>query len=96
MSIGLIRWEEIKEVKVYDFNVPNAYTKINQKFLGVMPKDINKLIESQKWPKRNLLRINQNYVDYPINISQNILKISLEDLEKEIEKRLKKSMRNKL
>lgn len=88
-STGLIKWEDIKEVKIYDFEVKNQYGECKQKFLGIVPKDFNKLIESKKWVKNKFLRLNQNYVGAPINIPQNIIKISLEDLEKEIKKRLR-------
>jgi hypothetical protein len=88
LSTGLIKWEDIKEVKIYDFSPANNYTKVHQKFLGILPKNANNFVESQKWLKRNLLRINQNYVDIPINIPENLLNIPLEKLEQEIKKRM--------
>jgi hypothetical protein len=88
LSTGLIKWEDIKDVKIYDFSVSNPYSKTKQKFLGIIPKEIDKYIESQNWLKRNLLRINENYVDIPINIPEHLVDMPLESLEQEIKKRL--------
>ena len=80
VSVGLILWEEIGEVREYRVQ--------NQVFLGIMPKDLEALLEKQSRWKRTAIRANLSMGAAPVNIPQAALGVKVSDLVREIERRL--------
>ena len=80
-SIGFIAWDEIAEVSEYTFQ--------NQTFLGIMPKDLDRLLARMpKW-KRAAIRANLGLGAAPINIPQVVLGVKVSDLVREINVRFR-------
>ena len=85
VSVGFIAWEDIAEVREYTFE--------NQTFLGIMPKDLDKLLAKQpKW-KRTAIRANLKLGAAPVNIPQAMLGVNVSDLAREIETRFRRGSR---
>lgn len=81
VSVGFIAWDEIDEIREYTFQ--------NQTFLGVTPKDLDKVLARQpKW-KRGAIRANVKLGAAPINIPQVTLGVKVSDLLREINVRFR-------
>jgi hypothetical protein len=80
LGVGLLRWSEIADVQIYQF--------LNQRFLGIVPTNVDRVLERQSAMKRWLLKMNQRYfVSAPFNIPENVLPIRLEDVLAQIQRR---------
>lgn len=79
LSVGLIRWEEIAELREYQF--------MNQTFLGIVPKDLSQLLARQSIWKRNAIRANLFLGAAPVNIPQVVLPLTVSELLREIDRR---------
>ena len=79
VSVGLIRWDEIGEVREYRIG--------KQAFLGIFTKDPDALIKKQPRWKRTAIRANMKLGAAAVNIPQSQLGMSLSQLAHEIERR---------
>jgi len=79
LGVGLIRWEEIAELQEYEFQ--------RQTFLGIVPKDLDRLLANQPAWKRSAIRANLALGTAPINIPQVVLPVRVSELLREIEQR---------
>ena len=83
-SIGFIAWDDIAEVREYRYQ--------NQTFLGIMPKDLDRVLAKlPKW-KRAAIRANLGLGAAPINIPQVVLGVKVSDLVREIELRFRPTL----
>ena len=76
LGVGLVRWDEIAELQEYEFN--------GQTFLGVVPKDLDRLLANQPAWKRSAIRANLALGAAPINIPQVLLPLRVSELLREI------------
>ena len=76
LSVGLIRWDEIAQLKVYRFQ--------DQVFLGVQPKDLDSLLARQPAWKRAAIRANCRLGALPVNIPQVALPMPASELMQQI------------
>ena len=72
LRAGFIRWDEIEEIGVHKFR--------GQTFLGIMPKDVERVLARQSSFKRGLMRANMGLGAPPINVPQSVLRIKVADL----------------
>lgn len=72
LSAGLVRWEEIAEISIYKFNM--------QRYLGIVPLDIEAFLQRQPVFKRWLMKINMHTGLAPINIPQITLRMKVDEL----------------
>jgi hypothetical protein len=79
LSVGLIRWDEIDEVREYRVG--------KQAFLGIFTKDPDALIKKQPRWKRTVIRANLKMGSAPVNIPQAQIGMKLSRLADEIERR---------
>lgn len=79
VSVGLIPWDQIGEVREYRVQ--------NQVFLGIVPKDLEALLEKQPRWKRAAIRANLSMGATPVNVPQAALGVKVSDLVREIEQR---------
>jgi hypothetical protein len=75
-SVGLIRWQEISDLVVYEL--------MGQKTLGIIPFDWPALLSKQSRYKQMLLKANADLAAAPINIPQAILPMPVEELQEKI------------
>jgi hypothetical protein len=80
VSVGLIPWDQIREVREYRVQ--------GQVFLGIVPKDLDALLERQPRWKRAAIRANLSMGAAPVNVPQAALGVKVSDLVREIEQRL--------
>jgi hypothetical protein len=74
---GLVRWAEIEEIRLYLY--------LGKKVMGIVPKDKDQFLGRLSYLKRNLLLLNLR-LGYPlINIAEQALDASLEEMVKFIE-----------
>jgi hypothetical protein len=78
-GVGLVRWDEIAELCEYTFQ--------NQTFLGIVPKNLDRVLERQPAWKRTALRANSALGVSPINIPQAVLPMPVSELLREIQSR---------
>ncbi|AWB43562.1 hypothetical protein DCC85_04540 [Paenibacillus sp. CAA11] len=69
---GLIRWEEIRDIELYEF--------MNQSFIGIELYDSDSYLEKQRGLRRLMMNANRGMVQATINISQSSLSTPLEEL----------------
>ena len=81
LGVGLIRWDEIAEMREYTFK--------RQVFLGVVPKDLERLLANQPAWKRSAIRANLALGIAPVNIPQAVLPVRVSELLREISQRYK-------
>ena len=79
VSIGLIPWDQIREVREYRVQ--------DQVFLSITPRDLDALLEKQPRWKRTAIRANLSMGAAPLNVPQAALGIKVSDLVREIEQR---------
>ena len=79
LGVGLIRWGEIAELREYEFK--------GQIFLGVLPKELDRLLARQPAWKRSAIRANLALGAAPINIPQAVLPVRVADLLRDIRQR---------
>ena len=79
VSIGLIPWDQIGEVREYRVQ--------DQVFLSIMPKDLDALLETQPRWKRTAIRANLSMGAAPLHVPQAALGVRVSDLVREIEQR---------
>lgn len=72
VGAGWLKWSEIKDVKIYRF--------MAQRFLGIVPVDLNAVLGRMSGWKRVLMRTNTRLVEAPFNVPEAALPLSLEDL----------------
>ena len=72
LGAGMLRWSEIADVKIYSF--------MNQRFLGIVPHNLDKVLQRQGAVKQLLIRVNGGLVDSPFNIPENALPVTLEEI----------------
>lgn len=77
-SVGLIKWDNISEIFGYNY--------LGNKFLGIIPKNINNVLLKQGKIKKFSINITKRLAKAPINISENTLPITIEELLSEINK----------
>jgi hypothetical protein len=76
LGVGFLAWEEIAEMRVYQQG--------RQTFLGIMPKDVDALLDRLPAWQRWVVRDNLASGAAPINIPQVVLPISAVDLLRKI------------
>lgn len=86
VGIGWIKWDEIEEIFPYEF--------MGQIFLGIIPKDINMILNRQGIFKKAIMKINKGFVKAPINIPGNILPISINNLINQIKEHYNVKIKN--
>jgi hypothetical protein len=79
VGVGMLRWSEIAEVKIYSF--------MKQRFLGVIPTNLDEVLQHQNTVKRWLMRVNRGLVEAPINVPESALPVTLEDILSQINAR---------
>ena len=79
LSVGLIRWDEIAELREYQFK--------RQTFLAVIPKDADRLLARQPAWKRSAIRANLAIGAAPVNIPQSVVPVRISELLHEIRRR---------
>jgi hypothetical protein len=72
VGAGWLKWSEIKDVKINRF--------MSQRFLGIIPVDLNAVLGCMSVWKRVLMRTNARLVEAPFNVPEAALPLSLEDL----------------
>ncbi|MFC7679632.1 STM3941 family protein [Paenibacillus sp. GCM10028914] len=72
IQAGVIKWEDIKEIKLYSM--------MNQRMIGIILYHPENFMSKQSGFKKLLMRANQGLVDTPINIAESSLPISLDEL----------------
>lgn len=72
VGVGLLKWCDIKEIGVYYY--------MGQKFLGIEPMNPEEILSSIPKYKQGLLKMNRGLGTALINIPQNAIKISLEEI----------------
>ena len=72
VGAGWLKWSEIKDVKIHRF--------MSQRFLGIVPVDLNAVLGRMSVWKRVLMRTNARLVEAPFNVPEAALPLSLEDL----------------
>jgi len=72
VGAGMLRWEEIAEVVVYDF--------MGQRILGIVPVDAEAVIARQRLLRRLSMRISRGMGLPPFNIPQATLPMSVDEL----------------
>jgi hypothetical protein len=81
VSVGFVAWDDIAEVRAYTFQ--------NQTFLGIVPKDLDKVLATLPGWKRKAIRANLALGAAPMNIPQIVLGVKVSDLVREIETRFR-------
>jgi hypothetical protein len=79
VSAGMLKWEEIAEVKPYNF--------MGNRALGIVPVDLETVIARQPFIKRLMFKMNKGLVDAPFSIPQVGLEVSVDELLRMIEER---------
>jgi hypothetical protein len=79
VAVGLIRWNEIRELGISKLS--------DDLFLSVKLKDVDALFQRLPAWKAGLLRMNSNFAPAPINIPQQYLSMTAEELLDLIHKR---------
>jgi hypothetical protein len=82
VGVGLIKWEEIERIFLSYF--------LRQRFIGIVPKDLNCIFNRIGKIKKFILKINKAGINAPMIISEGGLDCSIEELLKYIEKYMKK------
>jgi hypothetical protein len=77
-SAGMIRWEEIKSLFIYNV--------MDNRLLGIIPFDVETILARQSSVKRFLLRIGNDSSAAPFAIPEDALPMSLEEFLVTIEK----------
>ena len=72
LEFGLIQWKDVREVFIHRF--------VRQRFLGIVPASMDTLLARRSRAWRWLLRVNYGLTRAPINISERLLPMSLEEL----------------
>lgn len=72
LSAGQLRWEEIELVCPYSFG--------SQRMLGITLKEEQAVLARQNSLKRPLMRVNKHLAGYPINLPQNSLPMTVDEL----------------
>jgi len=75
----MLKWEEIAEIYPYDF--------IGQRALGIVLGNVEVVMSRQPFIKRILAKMNRGLVGAPFSIPQNMLPMSVDELQKKIEER---------
>ena len=80
IGVGLLEWNEIKDIFVYKY--------MWQNYLGIVPVDFGKVLSRQRLFKRWLLQLNNKIfrMKAPINIPEVFLSIPAEELLEKINK----------
>jgi hypothetical protein len=86
VSVGLIPWDQIREVREYRVK--------GQVFLGIVPKDLDALIEKQPRWKRAAIRANLSMGAAPVNVPQAALGVKVSDLVREIKEQLRRQSKD--
>lgn len=81
VSAGMLKWEEIAEIKPYNF--------MGNRALGIVPVDLETVIARQPLIKRLLFKMNKGLVNAPFSIPQVGLSVSVDELLKMINERRK-------
>lgn len=71
-TTGIVRWEDIAFIFPYNF--------IGQRFLGIFPKNNQAILARQGRINRIFMKINMSMGYAPIEISQSVLPMSIEEL----------------
>jgi hypothetical protein len=79
VSVGLIRWDEIEELREYLFQ--------GQVWLGIVPRDLDAVLARQPAWKRRIIRRNLRLGAAPVNVPQAMLPMKVADLLREIDVR---------
>jgi len=79
IGAGMLRWSEIADVKIYSF--------MNQRFLGIVPKNLDEVLQRQNTVKRWLMRVNRGLVEAPFNVPESALPVTLEEILSQISAR---------
>ena len=82
VGVGWIKWEEIDRIILDYF--------LRQRFLGIIPKDLNHILNRTGRIKKFILKVNKAGIKAPIIISEGSLDCSIEELLKYIEKYMNK------
>ena len=82
-SSGFLRWEEISGI----FIATMTGRGHKQRFLAIVPKDLNAFLSRQSAFKTRLAKMSIRLVGAPINISASTLPISLEELIQNIQQK---------
>jgi hypothetical protein len=77
LGAGLIRWEEIKSVFIYNL--------MNNKFLGIVPVNVETILARQSGVKRFFLKMGKGMSPAPFSIPQGGLPMKVEELLAKIE-----------
>jgi len=72
LSAGLVKWEELAEIYVHNINI--------QRYLVIVPLDIEAFLQRQPIFKRWLMKINVHTGFAPINIPQFTLRMKADEL----------------
>jgi hypothetical protein len=72
LSAGLVKWDEIAYVYVYDVN--------GRSFLGIVPLDMEAFLQRQQAFKRRLMKFKMGIGATPINIPQFMLRMKVDEL----------------
>lgn len=72
VSVGFLKWSEIKEFRVYDF--------MGQKFLGIEPIDTGQALGKLPIVKKALLNANKAFETNTINIPDSMVSMPLEEV----------------
>lgn len=85
LGAGMIRWEEIREVRSCHFGT--------QRMLVIVPRDEGAILARQNPAKRLLMLVNKSLAGYAVNIPQNVLPMSDGDVIEEIKRYRKTRLR---
>jgi hypothetical protein len=72
VGAGMLRWEEIAEVFRYEF--------ANQRFIGIVPVDVEAVVARQPRLKRMMAKLNGGMSPSPFNIPQLMLPLPIDEL----------------
>ena len=72
VGAGLLRWSEIAEVKIGSF--------LNRRFLTVVPRDVEAVLQRQGRVRQRLLRIALRLAGSPFSVPESALPVKLEEV----------------
>lgn len=82
VAVGFLAWQDIAELREYTFN--------GQTFLGIVPKDVNAVLQKQPAWRRSAIRANLALGALPVNIPQTVLPLPVSELLHHIDKRFRR------
>lgn len=85
IGVGMIRWEEISGIFVYEFKFGN----VKQRFLGIIPRDIDSILKRQSLFKKIIINMNifmytTGLAKAPLNISETSISVTADELYEQI------------